>query len=93
MAMLIHLYRTQANNTKAVILAQTIHPLCLALLRIGANPAPMKALMEGQGFSVGGTRLPITVLGNPKLQELMSLFEKVRSQLIENDLWTEPPLS
>ena len=93
MAMLIHLYRTQANNTKAMTLAQIIHPLCLALLRFGANPSPIKALMGVQGFSVGGTRLPITVLGKPELQELMSLFEKVRSYLIENDLWTETPLS
>lgn len=77
MAQLVSVYREQRDTKKAALIAQTIHKLCVSLLRLGSNPAPVKSLMNLAGLEVGGCRLPLAALRDEETQQLVCMVRDV----------------
>lgn len=82
MNQLLHAYRVEEDTERSTAIAQIIFPLCIALLRLGSNPAPIKVLMNSVGMNVGGCRLPLVSLTDMQTARLVSIARNVVSALM-----------
>lgn len=80
MVELIRHYNDGQVQTAAKIMA-AIYPLCNALLTLGPNPVPIKALMAGLGTNVGGCRLPLAELDDAKANRLSAMADVMTAKL------------
>lgn len=78
---LIRSFRADRDFARAAFIAQTLHPLCTALLKLGSNPAPIKALMNRAGIEVGGCRLPLMELKEEQAHRLVTIVRTVADTL------------
>ncbi|VEP12076.1 4-hydroxy-tetrahydrodipicolinate synthase [Hyella patelloides LEGE 07179] len=76
MSQLVHEYRSK-NVDKARLIAQNIHGFCRSLLKVGANPAPIKAVMNMAGMQVGSVRKPIVEISPEQAALLVTLNQKM----------------
>lgn len=68
----------RCDTTTATAIMHAIHPLARALLKVGSNPAPIKALMNARGLSVGDCRLPLVAPEPEAVEMLVRLMDQVR---------------
>lgn len=65
--------------------ARAIHhatlPLARALLKLGPNPTPIKALLSLGGYRVGNGRLPLVPLADAALAQLRAVAQQTRGAL------------
>lgn len=72
---------SEDRNELARKTAYAIHLGCRALLRLGSNPAPAKALMSRLGLVGPGCRAPLASLDKSTTDELVRVFRQTRDQL------------
>lgn len=60
---------------------QRLLPLMSALMRVAANPVPLKHAMNKAGFKVGGVRLPLWDLNDAESEKLMAEVRKYQIDL------------
>lgn len=58
-------------------LALNIHEFCGMSLSLAPNPVPIKALMNQNGFKVGGPRLPLVELKDSELTSLTECYKNL----------------
>jgi len=79
--------RPDLNQSR--IIMQAIHGFCRALLKSGANPAPIKSVMNRAGMKVGSCRKPIVGLTKDKeaalLYELQTMLTRLALHHIPYD--------
>ena len=70
----------KADQSKAKALEQWLLPKMQALFMY-PSPAPVKAVLNAQGFAVGGLRLPLLALNEAQQQELASSLGLAKNAL------------
>ena len=70
----------------AAHLMQTIHGFCRSLLTSGANPEPVKAVMNQLGMAVGGCRLPLVELARDQTNRLMAMAREMVQELDKQNI-------
>lgn len=81
MSQLVDAVTVEGDLKKAAAMMQTVHRVCVALLRIGSNPAPVKALMNLAGRNVGHCRLPLVTITEAQTRELIAMVKQVTTDL------------
>ncbi len=65
------------NNLSLLFATHQEYYALFKMIFIETNPIPIKALMNYQGFKVGGYRLPLTEMDEDHLKQLINEYKKV----------------
>ncbi|MFZ2169448.1 MAG: 4-hydroxy-tetrahydrodipicolinate synthase [Methylococcaceae bacterium] len=71
--------RSDLNQSRVIM--QAIHGFCRALLSSGANPAPIKSVMNRAGMNVGSCRKPLVDLSKDKAATLFYELQMMKIRL------------
>jgi 4-hydroxy-tetrahydrodipicolinate synthase len=71
------------NTELAAQVMYVMYPLARALLKIGPNPVPIKALMNEVSEDVGECRLPLVMPSREDIAKLVVIYEQTKSELAQ----------
>ncbi|MBT9096326.1 4-hydroxy-tetrahydrodipicolinate synthase [Methylovulum psychrotolerans] len=71
---------------KSMAIMHAIHGFCRALLKLGPNPAPIKAIMNHAGLKVGSCRKPLLPLSAYKEAMLLHELQLLKTQFAQHGL-------
>ncbi|MGF1478714.1 MAG: 4-hydroxy-tetrahydrodipicolinate synthase [Cyanophyceae cyanobacterium] len=85
MSQLVQEYQSQHTESARTI-AQNLHLFCRSLLKVGANPSPIKAVMNMAGMQVGSVRKPLVDISPEQAALLATQSKKMAEDFANSNL-------